>query len=93
MSPAIEMALGVPIPPNDVMECLVKIHLTGRAAQAVTADESMLEFSATYEAHYIYPAGTSGADITARFERESHQYMLAAQAFPLHWHQATFDMR
>lgn len=83
MAPAIEMALGVPVPPNDVLEGLVRIHIKGRATLADTPDKAIAEFSATYEARYIYPAGVSEAEAAARFAREPHQYMLAAQAFPL----------
>ncbi len=83
MTPAIEMALGVPVPPNDVLEGLVKIEIKGRAALIDTPDQAIAEFSATYEARYTYPAGVSEAEVAARFEREPHQYMLAAQAFPL----------
>lgn len=83
MTPAIQMALGVPVPPNDVLEALVRIDIKGRAALTDTPDQAIAEFSATYEARYTYPAGTSEAEVAGRFERETHQYMLAAQAFPL----------
>ena len=83
MSPAIEVALGVPTSPDGVLEGLVNIRLQGRAAVKATPDESIAEFSATYEARYLYPADASVADVSARFERETHQYMLVAQAYPL----------
>lgn len=83
MTPTIEVALAVPSLPDGPLEGLVKIHLQGRAALEAKPDESIAEFSAAYEARFLYPLEAKEADVTVRFERESHQYMLVAQAFPL----------
>ena len=83
MTPTIEVALAVPASPDGPLEGLVNIRLQGRAALKAKPDESIAEFSAAYEARFFYPPDAKEADVTPRFERESHQYMLVAQAFPL----------
>lgn len=83
MTPTIELALAVPATPDGVLEGLVNIRLVGRAALKAKPDESIAEFAATYEARFVYPAEATEAEVAPRFEREPHQYMLVAQAFPL----------
>ncbi len=83
MTPTIEVALAVPAAPDGVLEGLVNIRLLGRAALKAKPDDSIAEFSATYEARFIYPHEAKEAEVAPRFERETHQYMLVAQAYPL----------
>lgn len=83
ITPTIEVALAAPAAPEGVLEGLVTIHLLGRAALKVRPDDSIAEFSATYEARFIYPPEAKEPEIAPRFERETHQYMLVAQAYPL----------
>lgn len=83
MTPVIEVALAVPASPDGALEGLVNIRLQGRAALKAKPDESIAEFSAAYEARFLYPTDAKEADVAPRFEREAHQYMLVAQAFPL----------
>jgi hypothetical protein len=83
LSPTIEVAFAVPASPDGLLEALVNIRLQGRAALKSAPDETIAEFSASYEARYFYPVEAKEADVAARFERETHQYMLVAQAYPL----------
>lgn len=83
LTPTIEIGLGVPTQPDGTFEALVAIRMNGKAAQMETPDVPIAEFSATYEARFVYPLGTTEAELQPRFDREPHQYMLAAQAFPL----------
>jgi hypothetical protein len=59
------------------------MRLRGRAALKAKPDDSIVKFSATYEARFIYPPEAKEAELAPRFERETHQYMLVAQACPL----------
>jgi hypothetical protein len=84
LTPSIELALGVPIPPNEVLDGMVRISIKGHTTHEGTApNQPLAEFSAVYEARYTYPLGSTEAQISPRFESETHQYMLVAQAFPL----------
>ncbi|MDP1606575.1 MAG: hypothetical protein Q8L93_08060 [Rhodocyclaceae bacterium] len=83
MTPIIEIGLGVPAAPEGTFEALVSIRMEGKATLKDAPDESLAEFSASYEARFAYPPNTTEAELQPRFEQESHQYMLAAQAFPL----------
>ena len=83
MTPIIDLGLALPGTPDGQMQGMVNIRITGRAAKKDAPDESLADFSASYEARFVYPKEAAEAEISARFERESHQYMLVAQAFPL----------
>lgn len=83
MAPVIEVGYSQPEQADAPIDAFVKINLVGRASLKETPDTVLAEFSAAYEGRFIYPAGTTLADLTPRFEREPHQYMLVAQAFPL----------
>ena len=83
MTPTIELGLALPATPDGQVQAKVNIQMTGRAALKSAPDESLADFSAHYEALFVYPKEALDADISARFERETHQYMLVAQAFPL----------
>jgi hypothetical protein len=83
MTPTIELGLASPGSPDGQMQALINIRIQGRAALKNVPDDSLADFSAAYEARFIYPLGAVEADVSARFEREPHQYMLVAQAFPL----------
>ncbi|MBL8399540.1 hypothetical protein [Accumulibacter sp.] len=83
MTPVIDLGLALPCAPGGQMQGMVNIRITGRAAKKDAPDESLAVFSASYEALFLYPKEADEADVSARFEREMHQYMLVAQAFPL----------
>lgn len=83
MTPTIEIGLGVPTQPEGAFEALVSIRINGKATLTETPDKPLAEFSASYEGRFVYPPDTTEAELQPRFEREPHQYMLAAQAFPL----------
>ena len=83
MTPVIDLGLALPCAPGGQMQGMVNIRITGRAAKKDAPDESLAVFSASYEALFLYPKEADEADVSARFERETHQYMLVAQAFPL----------
>lgn len=46
-------------------------------------DENVGGFEASYEARFVYPLEATEPEIATRFERESYQYTLVAQVFPL----------
>ena len=83
VKPEIELALRSPNQSDGTFEAAVKIQLHGRAASKESPDETMADFSAVYEALFRYPPGVPETEVSPRFEREPHQYMLVSQAFPL----------
>mgnify|MGYP000907644011 CR=1 FL=1 len=83
MTPAIELGLALPATPDGQIQALVNIQIKGRAALKSAPDNSLADISASYEARFVYPKEANDADVSARFDRELHQYMLVAQAFPL----------
>lgn len=83
MRPEIELGLVKPSQPDGIFEAIATIRMTGRATLKETPDALLAEFSGAYEARFMYPQGTTEAELSPRFEREPHQYMLVAQAFPL----------
>lgn len=83
MTPTIDLGLALPATPDGQMQALVNIQMKGRAALKSAPDDTLADFSASYETRFVYPQGADEADVSARFEREPHQYMLVAQAFPL----------
>jgi hypothetical protein len=83
MTPSIDLGLAEPTASDGQMHGLVNIQMVGRATLSSSPDDSLADFSASYEARFVYPAEATGADVAARFERETHQYMLVAQVFPL----------
>ncbi|NWG31657.1 hypothetical protein [Sulfuricystis thermophila] len=83
MTPTIEIGLGVPSTPEGNFEAIVSIRMDGKAVVKETPDQSLADLSAQYEARFTYPPGTTETELLPRFEQEQHQYVLAAQAFPL----------
>ena len=53
LSPTIEVAFAVSTSPEGLIEAFVNIRLQGRAALMTVPDETIAEFSATYEARYM----------------------------------------
>lgn len=84
MTPTMDLGLALPDTPDGrPIQGLVNIQMKGRAALKTAPEESLADFSASYQACFSYPKEATEADVSARFERETHQYMLVAQAFPL----------
>ena len=83
MTPTINLGLALPATPEGQIQGIVNIQMAGRAAPRNSPDESLVDFSANYEALFLYPKDAPEADVSARFESEAHQYMLVAQTFPL----------
>lgn len=83
ITPDIKLGLALPTTPDGQMQALVTIQIKGRAALKTAPDDSLADISARYEGRFVYPQDANEADVSARFEREPHQYMLVAQAFPL----------
>lgn len=83
MTPTINLGLALPARPDGQIRGMVTIQMAGRAAPHNSPDEPLAGFSASYEALFVYPKEAPEADVSARFESETHQYMLVAQAFPL----------
>ena len=61
---------------------IVNIDLLAKASKADAADQ-IAEFSASYEAKFLYQAAVTEAEIAPLFDTEAYQYALSAQAFPL----------
>lgn len=83
MKPEIELGLIKPAQSDGIFEAIATIRITGRATLKESPNSLLAEFSAVYEARFKYPPDTTDAELSPRFEHEPHQYMLAAQAFPL----------
>ncbi len=83
MTPTISLGLALPATPDGQIQGMVNIQMAGRAAPHNSPDEPLADFSASYEALFVYPKEAHEADVSARFESETHQYLLVAQAYPL----------
>lgn len=83
MTPTINLGLALPATPDGQIQGMVNIQMAGCAAPRNSPDDHLVDFSAYYEALFVYPKDVPEADVSARFESEAHQYMLVAQAFPL----------
>lgn len=83
MTPAIELGLALPATPDGQIQAFVNIQITGRAALKAAPDNSLADMFASYEFRFVYPKEANEAEVSPIFDREPHQYLLAAQAFPL----------
>lgn len=79
----IELDLRVPEEEGHPLQAFVMIRMKGRAFMPKQPDENVGGFESSYEARFVYPLEATEPDISTRFERESYQYTLIAQVFPL----------
>ena len=78
----IEIGLATLKGPSAPLQAVVVIDLQAKASKAEGLSQAAI-FSASYEAKFVYPAGTQDASVSLVFDQEPYQYMLIAQAFPL----------
>ena len=78
----IQVGLGVPTDVSGPLQAIVKIILSAQAHNEQVANQTAT-FKGEYIAKFHYPLGVSEADVTSLLDREPHQYLLVAQAFPL----------
>jgi hypothetical protein len=77
-----ELGLGFATSPSKHIQALVQIKMTARATSE-TEGSAPADFTATYHAHYDYPADVTQDEAAKRIQDEAHQYELMSQAFPL----------
>lgn len=82
LTQTIEVGLGDTQDELAPLVAVVKMDLIAKASKASAADQ-VADFNAKYEAKFDYPTAVTEAAILPLFEKESYQYMLIAQAFPL----------
>ena len=82
LTQTIEVGLAVANEAPSQLLGIVTIDLLAKASKDDAADQ-VAEFSASYEAKFMYPAGVTEAQIDPLINAEPYQYVLTAQVFPL----------
>jgi hypothetical protein len=70
-----EIGMAVPTVPGAPIQTLVKMHFRSHAQSSVNP-QATASFEGEYQGNFSYP-------VEALVETEEHQYLLAAQVFPL----------
>jgi hypothetical protein len=78
----IEIGVAVPTVTGNPIQAWVKLELTAAANNGKDA-HAKASFKGEYQATFDYPDDAAETDVTALIANEEHQYLLAAQAFPL----------
>jgi hypothetical protein len=82
VSNSIEIGVAVPTVPGGAILGIVKVHLVSTAHNSQDAG-----ITATFKGEYVgkfnYPPSTTEQEVSALASDEEHQYLLAAQVFPL----------
>ncbi len=78
----IEIGLAVPTVAGNPIQAWVKLALRA-TAKSSSNPQAKASFSGEYQGTFDYPAATTEAEATASVAAEEHQYLLAAQVFPL----------
>lgn len=78
----IEIGMAVPTVAGNPIQAWVKLSLRA-AAKSSKDPQAKANFSGEYQGTFDYPAATTESDASALVASEEHQYVLAAQVFPL----------
>lgn len=78
----IEIGMAVPTVAGNPIQAWVKLSLRA-TAKSSKGSQAKANFSGEYQATFDYPAATTESDASALVASEEHQYLLAAQVFPL----------
>jgi hypothetical protein len=78
----IQIGVAVPTAPGQAIQGVVKLNLIAQARNTQTPDLTAA-FRGDYAARFVYPDGATEDAVSALVATEEHQYLLAAQAFPL----------
>jgi len=82
MENTIEIGIAVPTVPGAPIQTLVKMHFRSHAQSGVNP-QATASFEGEYQGNYSYPVEATESEVAALVETEAHQYLLAAQVFPL----------
>jgi len=78
----VELAVGTSPPPLNGTQASVQIALDA-TARSDDGQAQPATFSASYEAVFAFPPGTTEAQVTPLMAEEPYQYGLVSQVFPL----------
>ena len=79
---AIEIGVAVPTVPGGAILGIVKLRITSTAQNSQDAGITAT-FKGEYVGRFNYPPSSTEQEVTALVATEDHQYLLAAQVFPL----------
>jgi hypothetical protein len=82
VSNSIEIGVAVPTAPGGEILGIVKLHLASTARNSQDAGITAT-FKGEYVGRFTYPPSSTEQDVAALVATEDHQYLLAAQVFPL----------
>lgn len=82
LTQTVEVGLATAQGADAPLLAIIKFDLQAKASKLADANERA-QFDASYEAKFEYPLGVSEEQILPKLAKESYQYMLVAQAFPL----------
>lgn len=78
----IELSTAVPTVAGNPIQAWVKMHLRAKAMSSQNP-QATASFDAEYQASFNYPEPATEAEVSALMADDEHQYLLAAQVFPL----------
>jgi hypothetical protein len=78
----IEIGMAVPTVAGNPIQAWVKLGLRATAKSSKNS-QAKASFSGEYQATFDYPASTTESEVSALVATDEHQYLLAAQVFPL----------
>jgi hypothetical protein len=79
---AIDIGLAVPTVAGSPIQAWVKMHLKAQARSNQNS-QATASFEGEYQGSFNYPDAATEAEVAALVATDEHQYLLAAQVFPL----------